>query len=113
MGFRIADIPGAGLKEKATQLGALDPVAFHALVAKAGFEVVVSEGQVIVIPAGFIMMIVSSSGGCSGLKWGLSLNLNDVEDTPVVENTANMMVQAYPELDKGPLGQFIKALSNM
>ena len=51
-------------------------------------------------------MFTASSRGCKGLRWGLSLTLDDELDSDVVLETVECMITAYPDLSKGPLADF-------
>lgn len=113
VGFRIAELPGASLVEKASHINSLTPQAFHELAGKAGFEVVLTEGTVLIVPAGYLVVIMAGSTGCAGLRWGLSLTHDDEADTPTVKRIVEEMITAYPGLSSSPLSDFKKFLSEM
>lgn len=110
VGLRLCEVPGQVLLDKAKHLNDLAPNAFHELVQKVGFEVVLTEGSALVVPAGFLLMVATGSKGCSGLRWGLTLQFGDNIDTDIVQQTIEEMITAYPELTKGPLQDFRKHL---
>ena len=110
VGFRIDEMPGPSLLEKANHLNSLSAADVHTLAAKIGFEVVVKAGSIIVIPAGFMFLVIASSEGTSGMRWGLSITHGDTIDTPTVLSTISTMIAAYPDQATGPLGQFKAAI---
>ena len=113
VGFKISEVPGDLLREKAAYLNGLSGDDFHKLSSKCGFEVVVGAGSAIVVPPGFLVMVVTGSSGVSGLRWGLSLQVRGESDTTIVVTTVNQMLTAYPSLQQAPLGDFKKALEVM
>ena len=68
LGWNYDKAPGSSIQEKLNQLLAKTAEQLMTIAKQIGFYVHVTEQSVVAVPAGFIVLVVSSAGG-SSIRW--------------------------------------------
>jgi hypothetical protein len=105
LGFKASELPGTTVSAKAQKVADMSEADCIGLSRRIGFGALLRPGMVCIIPAGYLIIQVSSSESVGGLRWGLAADA-DADDTVLVRATVKDMLAAHPQLANSTLATF-------
>ena len=99
-GVKIGSLTGETIREKVEFMSTMDAQSSKELAKTAGFSVLTTEGQLLIVPRGYIVLTVPAKEGCSGLRWSWC---KDEEENKLSKEDIRMLFDSFQSLETDPI----------